>query len=122
MTEAATDLSQRTPEQIFAHHAEALGKEDVEAILLDYADTAFIITPEGVHRGKDAIRQVFTSLIQALPQAQWDVKTTFADNILFLQWTADSRRGSVADGVDTFVFGNGLIQAQTVRFTLVPKA
>jgi len=41
--------------------------------------------------------------------------------LLFLEWTADSTRASVSDGVDTFIFKDGLIQYQTVRCTIVPK-
>jgi predicted SnoaL-like aldol condensation-catalyzing enzyme len=117
-----TDLSKRTPEEVFTHHAQALGAEDLDAILMDYADTAILISPSGVLRGKDAIRQFFADLLQALPKAQWGVKTIYADNVLFLEWTADSARASVSDGVDTFLFENGLITLQTVRNTIVPKA
>src|SRR2546425_12340740 len=117
----STELSKRTPEEIFAHHAQALGAEDLEATALDYAEDAVLITQDGVMRGKTAIRGFFTAAFQALPKAQWGVKTTYVDNILFLQWTADSARASVSDGVDTFIFKDGLIQDQTMRFTLVPK-
>jgi predicted SnoaL-like aldol condensation-catalyzing enzyme len=117
----ATELSQRTPEEIFAHHAQALGAEDLDATVMDYADTAYIVTPDGVMRGKDAVRNFFAGVFQALPQAQWGVRTRYVDNLLFLEWTADSRGGSVSDGVDTFIFQDGLIQAQTVRCTIVPK-
>jgi predicted SnoaL-like aldol condensation-catalyzing enzyme len=117
-----TDLSKRTPEEVFTHNAQALGAEDLDAILMDYADTAILISPSGVLRGKDAIRQFFADLLQALPKAQWGVKTIYADNVLFLEWTADSARASVSDGVDTFLFENGLITLQTVRNTIVPKA
>jgi predicted SnoaL-like aldol condensation-catalyzing enzyme len=116
-----TELSQRTPQEVFAHHAQALGAEDLDATVLDYADTAYIVTPAGVMRGKDAIRNFFADLFRALPQAQWGVNTTYVDNLLFLEWTGDSRGASVSDGVDTFIFQDGLIQAQTVRCTIVPK-
>lgn len=116
------DLSKRTPEEIFAHHAQALGAEDLDATVMDYADTAYIVTPSGILRGKDTVRNFFAGVFQALPQAQWGVKPIFVDNILFLEWTADSRGGSVSDGVDTFIFQDGLIQAQTVRCTIVPKS
>src|SRR5437879_1113278 len=88
----ATKLSKRTPEEVFAHHVQALGAEDLDATVMDYADTAYLITPSGVLRGKDAIRDFFAGVFQALPQAQWGVKTTFVENILFLEWTADSTR------------------------------
>src|SRR5207244_3958753 len=116
-----TDLSKRTPEEVFTHHAQALGAEDLDAILMDYADAATLISPSGVLRGKDAIRQFFADLLQALPKAQWGVKTIYADNVLFLEWTVDSARASVSDGVDTFIFHDGLITLQTVRDTIVPK-
>lgn len=117
-----TDLSQRTAEEVFMHHAQALGAEDLDGIMLDYADTTIFISPSGVLRGKDAIRTFFADLLQALPKAQWAVKTIYADDVLFLEWTADSAKASVSDGVDTFIFQNGMITLQTVRNTTVPKA
>lgn len=116
-----TDLSKRTPEEIFTHHAQSLGAEDLDATVMDYSDTAYLVTPDGVSRGKDAIRAFFAGVFQTLPQAQWNVKTIFVEDLLFLEWTADSARTSVSDGVDTFIFHDGLIQAQTVRCTVVSK-
>lgn len=81
----------RTPQQIFQHHAEALGAEDLDAIVADYSDDAFFMTPAGVLPGKAGIRQAFTKLL------------------------------SVGDGIDTFVFKDGFIRAQTVRYTLQKK-
>jgi hypothetical protein len=106
---------------VFAHHGEALTAEDPDAVQQDYAETACIVTADAVTCGKDGIKAFFTRLLQSLPHAQWSVKTTFVDNILLLEWTADSTRGSVSDGVETFVFQDGLIQYQTIRFTLVLK-
>ena len=117
----AEELSKRAPEEIFTHHAQALGAEDLDATELDYADSAYLITPDGVLHGKPAIRAFFAGVFQALPQAKWGVKTIYVENVLFLEWTADSRLGKVSDGVDTFIFANGLIQFQTVRCTIVSK-
>ena len=41
---------------------------------------------------------------------------------MFIEWTADSAKASVDDGIDTFVFRDGMIRAQTVRYTLQPKS
>jgi hypothetical protein len=117
----AADLSKRTPEEIFAHHGQSLGAEDLDATVMDYADTAVLVTPDGVLRG-DGIRNFFDGLFKALPKAKWGLKTIYVDNLLFLEWTGDSTRASVSDGVDTFIFKDGLIQAQTVRCTIVPKS
>jgi ketosteroid isomerase-like protein len=66
----------RSPQEVFGHHAQALGAEDLEEIVADYSDDAIFITPAGVLRGKD--------------------------------------------GIDTFVFRDGLIRVQTLRYTLQP--
>ncbi len=116
-----SDLSKRTSEEVFGHHAQTLMAEDVDGILMDYTDTSYLVSPSGILRGKNAIRGFFEDLIRAVPQAKWDVKTTYVENILFLEWTADSKPASVSDGVDTFIFKDGMIQIQTVRATIVPK-
>ena len=109
----------RTPEEVFQHHAQALGAEDLDEIVADYADDAVFITPAGIRHGKDGIRAAFTELLGDVPQATWDLKTQiYHDDVLFLEWAADSARTRVEDGIDTFVFRDGLIRVQTVRYTV----
>ena len=111
----------RSPQEVFSHHAQALGAEDLDEIVADYSDDAVFITPAGVQRGKDGIRQAFTKLLGEVPQAAWDIKTTiFEDDILFLEWGAEGGGNRIQDGIDTFVFRDGLIRVQTVRYTLQP--
>jgi ketosteroid isomerase-like protein len=43
-------MTTRTPKQIFQHHAEALGGEDLDGIVADYSDDAIFMTPAGVLR------------------------------------------------------------------------
>jgi hypothetical protein len=109
----------RSPQEVFDHHAQALGAEDLDEIVADYSDDAIFITPAGAVRGKDSIRQAFSKLLGELPQASWDLKTTlYEDDILFLEWGAQGGGNRVEDGIDTFVFRDGLIRVQTVRYTL----
>jgi ketosteroid isomerase-like protein len=109
----------RTPQEVFRHHAEALGAEDLEGIVSDYADDAVFITPDGVLRGREGVRQAFTTLLSEVPGATWEVPTqVYEGDVLLLEWRATSRDGQVAEGIDTFVFRDGLIRAQTVRYTL----
>jgi hypothetical protein len=42
-------------------------------------------------------------------------------NILLLQWAADSWTAQINDGVETYLFKDGLIHIQTVDFTLLKK-
>ena len=111
----------RTPQEVFQHHGQVLGAGDIEGIVSDYADDAIFISPDGTLRGKDGIRQAFVKLVGDVPAAQWELKTVFADDILFLEWSAESAHTRVDDGIDTFVFRDGLIRVQTVRYTLQRK-
>jgi hypothetical protein len=70
----------RTPPQIFQHHAEALGAEDIDGIAADYSDDAFFMTPAEVQRGKAEIRHAFTKLLSDIPQAKWNLKTQLYEN------------------------------------------
>jgi ketosteroid isomerase-like protein len=109
----------RSPEEVFQHHAQALGAGDLDEIVADYADDAVFITPAGVRRGKDGVREGFTQLLADVPNAAWSLKTQIYENdVLFLEWSADAGATSVDDGIDTFIFSDGLIRLQTVRYTL----
>jgi hypothetical protein len=112
----------RTPQQVFEHHGEALMAGDLDGIVSDYAEDAVFITPAGVLHGKDGVRQGFVKLLDDLPSAEWELPTMlFEDDVLLLEWKAESAKTKADDGIDTFVFRDGLIRVQTVRYTLVAK-
>jgi ketosteroid isomerase-like protein len=112
----------RTPEEVFGHHAQALGAGDLDEIVADYTDDAIYITPSGTKRGKAGVRAAFTQLLADVPDAAWDLKTQiYEDDVLFLEWAADAAATRVDDGLDTFIFADGLIRVQTVRYTLQHK-
>jgi ketosteroid isomerase-like protein len=112
----------RTPEEVFQHHAEALGAGDLDEIVADYADDAVLITPAGVQRGKGGIRAAFTQLLADVPDAAWELRTQiYEGDVLFLEWAADAEKTRVEDGIDTFIFRDGMIRLQTVRYSLQPK-
>jgi ketosteroid isomerase-like protein len=108
----------RSAEEVFAHHGSALGAENLEDIISDYTDDAILVVHGKVYRGKDGARQVFTQLLNDVPQATWDLDTVFCDDVLYLEWKAEGKGGSVDDGIDTFVFADGQIRVQTVRYTV----
>jgi ketosteroid isomerase-like protein len=111
----------RSPQEIFQHHAEALGAGDLDEIVADYADDAVFITPAGVRRGQDGVREAFIQLLADVPNADWELKTLiYEDDVLFLEWAATAAATKVEDGIDTFIFRDGLIRLQTVRYTLQP--
>ena len=67
-------------QEVFGHHAQALGAEDLDEIVADYSDDALFITPAGVQRGKDAIREAFSKLLGEVPQATGSSSTWAARN------------------------------------------
>jgi ketosteroid isomerase-like protein len=92
----------RSPQEVFNHHAQALGAEDLDEIVADYSDDAIFITPSGVLRGQDSIRQAFAGVLSEVSQATWNLKTTlFEDDILFLEWGAEGG----GNGIDTLRAG-----------------
>jgi hypothetical protein len=109
----------RTPEEIFQDHSGRLGTGDLEQIGANYAQDAVFITPDGVLKGREGVKQGIGKLLADLPDADWQLKPQFAGDVLFLEWSATNGTARVSDGVDTFVFRDGLIQAHTVRYTLV---
>ena len=112
----------RTPQEVFAHHAEVLIGGDLEGIVSDYADDAVLITPAGTRRGKDGVREAFTQLLADVPNAEWAVPTQiFEGDLLFIEWSAEAADTRVDDGVDTFIFRDGEIVVQTVRYTVQQK-
>ena len=112
----------RTPQEVFQHHAEVLIAGDLEGIVSDYSDDAVFITPAGVLHGKDGVREGFTKLLEDVPSADWAVPTQiFEGDVLFIEWSAKAASTHVEDGIDTFIFRDGLIRVQTVRYTLLQK-
>jgi ketosteroid isomerase-like protein len=88
----------RTPEEVFQHHAQALGDGDLDEIVADYADDAVCISPAGSRHGKDGVRAAFTQLLADVPDAAWDLKTLiYEGDILFLEWAADAAATRVDD-------------------------
>ena len=110
----------RTAEEVFAHHGQSLGAESPDDIISDYSADALLIVQSKVYRGREGARQVFTQLLNEVPQAKWALNTVFADDVLYLEWQARSARSRIDDGIDTFVFKDGIIVIQTVRYTVTP--
>ena len=109
----------RSPQQVFQHHAEALGAGDLDGIVDDYTEDAVFITPAGVKSGKAGVREGFIQLLADVPNADWTIPTQIYDgDVLFIEWSATAAATKVEDGVDTFIFRDGMIRVQTVRYTV----
>jgi uncharacterized protein (TIGR02246 family) len=116
----------RTPADVLTDHLKALNAHDVEAILADYAPDAVLVTPGAALQGHDALRQAFGGLLEQMPNCVFTERsvteaTAGAEEVLLLEWALESDVATVSDGIDTVVVRDGLIVAQTARFTPHPR-
>jgi ketosteroid isomerase-like protein len=112
----------RTTKEVFDHHLEAFGKRDLEAIKADFSSDAVYINSAGVvAKGPDEIIEVYRQYFDSQePGASGNITQLIIEgDIVFLEWVANSRSINIPDGVDTFVIQNGMIKAQTAKFTVV---
>ena len=88
----------------------------------DYSEDAILISPAGIRRGKSGVREASRATARRRSQCERDLKTQlYADDTLLLDWAAESSATAADDGIDTFIFRDGLIRVQTVRYTLQKK-
>lgn len=114
-------MATRTPQEVFGHHGQSLGAGDLEEIVADYSDDAILIVQGKVFHGKDGAREVFIQLLSDVPNAEWDLTQVFDGDVLYLEWKAVSPEGrKVEDGIDTFIFEDGMIRVQTVVYHVQP--
>ncbi|MEV6183228.1 nuclear transport factor 2 family protein [Streptomyces sp. NPDC052015] len=103
---------------MFADHGARLGTGDLDHVAANYAEDAVFITPSGVLHGREGVKQAIGRLL-ADPGRHLGAEAAVRRQRDVLEWSAASPTGRrVHDGVDTFVFRDGLIRAQTVRYTL----
>lgn len=116
-----TTTTDRSPAEVFKHHAQAMVAGELDEIVADYSDDARFITQAGVLHGKEGVRQGFTSLFGDLPHPKFDVRTRILEgDVLFLEWSATAEGSRADDGVETFLVRNGEIVLQTVHYTPQP--
>jgi ketosteroid isomerase-like protein len=97
---------------------QAVNTGDLAAILKNYADDAVVLTPQGPLEGKPGVEAFFRQAFSLLPQAQVSAKQVVStEAALLVWWGAESPKGRVDDGVDTFVFERGLIKLQSISFS-----
>jgi ketosteroid isomerase-like protein len=114
-----TTNADRTAQDVFRDHAQAMASGDLARIVSDYADDAVFITHAGVLHGKDGVRDAFAKIFEDLPDVRWEVHTRILEgDVLFLEWTAYAEGSRTADGVETFIARDGVIVVQTAHYTM----
>ena len=78
---------------------------------------------QGALYGRQGVETFYVQALASLPGLQLHATSVISGgNALLVNWTATSSAGSIADGVDTFVFADDSIELQTTSFTIQPSS
>ena len=114
-----------TTRQVLEHHLAAFGVGDLEGILSDYTDDSTLIGPDGVAKGRQAIRASFERGLDSLfkPGTYEFTMDTLqvADDIAYIVWHANCASADIVFGTDTFLIRDGKIAVQTFAAKIEAK-
>jgi len=117
------DLSEQTQRTV-NNHINSFNRGDVDAIMVDYAETAVFCTPERALRGRAEIRSFFEELLLSFPPGStFEIKKQiFDENLAYLVWTGESKKLSIPFATDTIFLKEGQIVKQTFAAQLQIKS
>src|SRR5262249_45372257 len=106
------------------NHLRAFGQGDLTRVLSDYAPNAVFFAKDGTHKGVDAIRPLFETLIAEFgkPGATFNMKQLMVEgDYAYILWTAETADNVYELATDTFVVREGKIVAQSFTAKTTPK-
>lgn len=112
----------RSTAQVFEDHKNAILTGDFPKLIDDYADDAMLLTTDRTFVGQEAIRGFTQNLFAARPNVQVHLgKQIVEDDMLLLEWPAESDVATFEPGVDTSTIRDDGIQRQTMWFVITPR-
>jgi ketosteroid isomerase-like protein len=107
------DQSKQT-EATLAHHMQAFGSRDVDAILQDFTPDSVIFCPDGPMRGLEAIRGFFVRELEVFtPEILNSIKVVRQDIDGEVAYLAISAGATLPLATDTYIVRNGKIMVET---------
>ena len=114
----------RSTKDVVDNHLECFRNRHLEGILSDYAAGAVLFTPEGVLKGRDAIKPLFQRMLAefAKPGVSFDMKQASVEgDYAYIVWQAQTPDNIYELGTDTFVVRNGDIIVQSFAAKIAPR-
>lgn len=115
-------LATRSTQEVIEEHLELRKQGEIETDLeRNFADDVILLTPGRIHHGKDGVRET----AEMLERAVSDPETYNYDSLVcerevaLLEWSAHTERMHIEDGVDSFMVRDGLVRAQTIRYSVI---
>ena len=106
-------------QKVWDHHIQSWTSQDLDAILSDYDEAAFVIVNNKVFEGHNQIRSVFTQLFELFSHGNNVIHPAIVKaQTIYITWrfTPDGLGSFV--GTDSFVVTDGKIQAQNIASEL----
>lgn len=114
----------RSTMQVIDNHLARFAARDLDGILSDYAPEAVLFTPQGPLKGVEAIRALFTSLLEEFgkPGASFDLTHLSVEGEHgFIVWSAETADNTYELATDTFVVRGGQITVQSFAGKIARK-
>ncbi len=111
-------------ENVLGHHLEMFGENDLDGIMEDYADDAILILQDGVLRGTDEIREMYSELLPEFDDESVEFELheqIVEDEYAYITWHAKTPENVYEFASDTFVVRDGKIAAQTLAADTTPR-
>lgn len=119
----AQENHHRSFQDVFEDHLKLSEAGDFETDMKrNYSDEIVVLMENKIYRGFQGVRELALRLSKELPQAKFQNKMILLDKEMgMLEWTAQSEIKEVRDGVDSYLFRNGKIIAQTIHYTVTTR-
>lgn len=117
-------MTDRSAREVLDDHLSLRAAGDLEGDLRrNYHEEIVILTPTQSFRGHDGVRQSAALLYRALEGTDdYDYHSVQVDDRMgLLEWSARSPGMEIVGGVDSYLIEDGLICAQTIRYTVIVK-
>ena len=114
------ESAHRTFAEVFDDHLRLSEMGEFEDDLRRNFSTDIIVLMESkIYRGHEEVRGLAKRLLRELPNGKYQNTMILLDEeIGMLEWKAQSDKTEVLDGVDSYLFRDGKIVAQTIHYTV----
>ena len=114
-----------TTADVLNHHLESIGSCNLEEVMSDYTEDSLLYTPFGPMKGLEAIRELFTGLLEefAKPGMSFEmIRQDVEGDTAYIIWSAETADNVYEVASDTFFVQDGAISCQSFCAKIVPKA
>jgi len=109
---------------VLEHHLDAFGNQELDEVMIDYADDSVVVTNLGTFRGLDGIEGLFADLFEEFAQEGTTIEvedTIIEGDFAYLLWHGETPDNVYEFCTDTFYIPDGTIEFQTFAGKIEPK-